>query len=491
VPRSRISKRVYLDNTATTKTRLHVAFVINNYFLREYANPSANHRSGLVARGSMEMARERIAAVLKCSSQELVFTGSGSESNNLAIRGAVAATGARHVITSQIEHSSVLKTCKALEADGVAVTYLAVDGQGRFDLAELERSLRPETALVSLMWVNNEIGTVEDVEAIVRIVKKHGALLHIDAVQALPYLRMNLGELGADLVSFSGHKLYAPKGVGLLYVRRGTPLTPIITGGGQEFDLRSGTENVPYIVGLARAIRLNHKEKDRYVRKLVRHRDRIIREVLATVPDAILTGSPDNRSANHVSFCFKGINGKMLVKKLAYFGLEASSGSACSSPRNDPSSVLVACGVPDDYLRGSLRITLGRYNSRRDVSYLLKVLPRVINQMRTEPEPYNNETVFISQDELDAKLDAGEPVQVLDLRSPKIPPGEIPGAVTIPFWALRANLRKLDRERETVVVCYHGDVLSPEAQQLLIQRGFAHVRVLKGGYSAYADAHRA
>jgi cysteine desulfurase len=484
-----ITKRVYLDNTATTRTRRQVVVTINRYLCREYANPSAIHRSGLVARGSMEMARERIAHVLSCASEELVFTGSGSESNNLAVRGAVAALKGRHVITSQIEHSSVLHTCRALEEQGVAVTYLDVDRQGRFNLAALAQQLRPETALVSLMWVNNEIGTVQDIQAIVEIVKSRGVLLHIDAVQALPYLEINLETLGADLVSFSGHKLYAPKGVGLLYVRRGTPVQPILTGGGQEFDLRSGTENVPYIVGLSRAIVLNHKEKARYVRQLLTSRDRIIREVLARIPGVLLTGDPVHRSPNHASFCFQGLSGKMLVKELAYYGLEVSSGSACSSPRNDPSHVLAACGIPQDYLFGSLRITLGRYNTRRDVDYLLQVLPRVVQQMRRAPRAYQNETAFISQAEFAAKLAAGERLQILDVRSPKIPSGEIPGAICIPNWRLKAGLHRLDPTQETVVVCYQGDVLSPQVQQLLTQRGFTNVRVLKGGYFNYAGFH--
>ena len=433
------------------------------------------------------MARERIARALGCASEELIFTGGGSESNNLAVRGALPPGGATicHVVTSQIEHSSVLKTCQVLEEEGHSVTYLGVDGHGRFDTEELEKILGPDTVLVSLGWVNNEIGTVQDIETIVRIVKGRGVTLHMDAVQALPYLPMNLAELGVDLMSFSGHKLYAPKGVGLLYVRRGTSLRPIVHGGGQEFGLRSGTENVPYAVGLSRAVRLNRKERARYSQKLTELRDRIISTVLETIPDVLLSGHPISRSPNSASFCFQGVNGKMLVKELAHHGLEASSGSACSSPRNEPSHVLEACGVPQDYLLGSLRITLGRYNTKGDVDTLLRVLPRVVSRMRSEPRPYNNDPIFISQDEFRAKVAAGEPIQILDVRSPRIPAGDIPGSIHIPVWRLKANLRKLDPSLETVVVCYQGDIISPEVQQVLTKHRFVNARILKGGYFSY------
>lgn len=477
---------VYLDNTATTRTRREVAADIKNYFVSEYANPSSIHLDGLIARGSIEMARERIAKVLNCLSEEIVFTGSGSEANNLAIRGAINnSAGGKHIITSQIEHSSVLNTCRALEREGCQVTYLAVDSQGHVDMDELTRSIRSDTALVSIGWVNNEIGTVQDVESIRRITRAKGILWHTDAVQALPYLTIDLADLGADLVSASGHKLYAPKGVGFLFVRKGTTLTPLIYGGEQEFGLRSGTENIPYIVGLSRAINLNYKEKQPYVKKLYTLRDRLIKGVLSQVPDTILTGDPNHRAANHASFCIKGINGKMLVKALSQQGFAVSSGAACSSPRNDPSHVIVACKISDEYLYGSLRVTLGRYNSRSDVDRFIKVLSQVVARMKEEPTAYQKESIFISIAEFRAKQAAGIPLQILDVRQVRYPAVDIPGSQWIPSWRLKAQLKRLDSGAETIVVCYQGDILSPEVQQMLVNRGFSNVKVLKGGIFSY------
>ncbi len=240
------SKRVYMDNTATTRTRKEVIGEIKKYFDSEYANPSSIHESGLIARGSVEMARERIAGVLNCDSAEIVFTASGSESNNMAIIGAARANRerGRHVITSKIEHSSVIKAFDALEREGFEVTRVGVDACGRVDIKELESAIRPDTILVSIHYVNNEIGTVQDIEKIISLVKSKGALFHADAVQALPYFKIDLQALNADFMSFSGHKLYAPKGVGMLFIRNGSAIEPIIHGGGKEMGLRSGTENV-------------------------------------------------------------------------------------------------------------------------------------------------------------------------------------------------------------------------------------------------------
>ncbi|MDR1701560.1 MAG: aminotransferase class V-fold PLP-dependent enzyme [Sporomusaceae bacterium] len=480
-------KNIYLDNTATTRTRREVIAEMNKYFSAVYANPSSIHQDGLIARGSLEMARERIAGALGCLAAELIFTGSGSESNNLAIRGAAKALAAqgRHLVTSKIEHSSVLNTCRALAKDGWEVTYLDVDTQGRLDLKQLSAALRPDTVLVSLVYVNNDIGTIQDAAQIVKLVKGKQILLHLDGVQALPYLPLDLTRLGADLVSFSGHKLYAPKGVGLLYCKTGTPLEPIIYGGGQEFDFRSGSENVPYIVGLSKAIELNTKEKEAYTRQLTAWRDRLINGVLASVPDSLLTGDAADRAPNHASFCFKGVNGKMLVKELSWRGFDVASGSACSSARNTPSHVLLACRIPEDYLYGSIRVTLGRYNSGRDITKFLRVLPEVVAKMRAAKIPYENAGIFISQAELRTKLSAGEHLQLLDVRPVKYPWKMIPGSLHIPHWRLQGQLRKLDPAAETVVVCYQGDILSPEAQQLLVKNGFKNVKVLQGGLDNY------
>jgi cysteine desulfurase len=311
-----------------------------------------------------------------------------------------------------------------------------VDRRGRFDLDQLADAIRNDTILVSLGYVNNEIGTIQDAGKIVEIVKSRRVLLHFDGVQALPYLELRLKELGADLVSFSGHKLYAPKGVGLLYVRVGTAVMPRIYGGMQEFGLRSGTENVAYAVGLSRAIILNAKEKEAYVLRLQKLRDRMIAGILRNIPESLLTGDPVHRAPNHVSICFTGVNGKMLVRELSEHGIEASSGSACSSPRNDPSHVLVACGVGADYLHGSLRLTLGMYNSQRDVDRLVRLLPGIVARMRANAPEYHNEPIFISQEEFRAKQPGGEPYVVLDIRPVRYPARMIPRSVHVPGWSV-------------------------------------------------------
>ncbi len=436
------------------------------------------------------MARERIASTLGAHSDELVFTGSGTEANNLAIRGVASALRERgnHIVTSRIEHSSVLRTCQALEREGFDVTYLGVDSQGHVAPEELSLALQANTTLVSLGYVNNEVGTVQQLDRLSTLVKARGIVFHTDAVQALPYFALDLASSGADLMSFSGHKLYAPKGVGLLYVRRGTPLTPIVFGGEQEFGLRSGTENVPYVVGFSRAVLLNAREKTAYVQKLLPLRDRLLEEVPRRVPDTLVTGDKGCRAPNHASFVFRGVNGKMLVKALSHAGIEVSSGAACSSPRNDASHVIKALGVTDEYLFGSLRITLGRDNTKRDVERVLRVLPEVVARMRQEGTCYENGPAFISQEEFQKRLQDGSALQVLDVRPVRIPRFEVPGSIRIPSWRLRSQLHRLDRSREIVVVCYEGDGLSPEALELLVKHGFTKVRVLKGGIYAYRGA---
>lgn len=457
-----------------------------NYLDEEYGNPSSIHRSGLVARGSIEMARERIANVLNCSSDELIFTGSGTEGNNTAIRGALKAKGdGTFVVSSPIEHSSIVNTCKALAEEGVDVRNIDVDETGLYDLEQLREVVKRKGAVVSLSYINNEIGTIQDMKTISGITKKAGALLHIDAVQALPYRDIDLEKLGADLVTFSGHKIYAPKGVGILYIKQGTPFSPMILGGEQEFGLRSGTENVAYIVGLSKAIAMNKKEKGSYIKKLTRMRDRIIKKVLSKVPDVILTGHPVKRSPNSASFCFRNINGRMLVKQLAWDGIECSSGSACSSPKNKPSHVLEACGIASDYIRGSLRVTLGLYNTKKDVDHFLKTLPKVVERMRTEKINFNNDPIFITQADFQKKLDNREDFQILDVRHVDYPRHRFKGSINIPIWRLKQSLSKLDKDKETVVVCYQGDVISPEVQQMLIKKGFRNVKVLKGGIFSY------
>jgi cysteine desulfurase len=482
-------KTIYLDNTATTRTSNEVVRTITKYFKSDYGNPSSIHTMGNIARGSIEMARERIARVLNCASDEIIFTGSGTESNNLAIRGMQKLLGG-HVVSCGIEHSSILETCRALEDDGGKVSYINVSKSGKYDLEELSEIVKKNTdVMVALSYANNEIGTVQDIGKIISIVRGNSKLLHIDAVQALPYFKIDLAALNVDTMSFSGHKLYAPKGVGVLYVRRGTPLKEIITGGRQEFGLRSGTENVAYIVGLSKAICLNDMEKEKYVGKLLPLRNLLIQGVLNSIKDVILTGDADDRSPNHASFCIKGVNGKMLVKRLSWQGIEASSGAACSSPRNDPSHVLKACGIDEDYIYGSLRLTLGKYNSKSDVERVLKVLPKIVEEMRTTAVNYDNRKIFITQEELKQMIRDKAPVVILDIRHFLYPKVMIPGSILMPVWSLKRRIKELDKEADIIVVCYQGDVYSPEVQEMLVKNGFKNVRVLKGGLYSYVG-HR-
>jgi cysteine desulfurase len=482
-------KTIYLDNTATTRTRREVVSTMMKYFKRDYGNPSSIHTMGNITRGSIEMARERIARVLNCASDEIFFTGSGTESNNLAIRGMQKLLGG-HVVSCGIEHSSILETCKSLENDGSKVSYIKVSKSGKYDLEELSGIVKNNAdMMVALSYANNEIGTVQDIGKIVSIVKGNSKLMHIDAVQALPYFKIDLSAIKADTMSFSGHKLYAPKGVGVLFVRRGTPLKEIMTGGRQEFGLRSGTENVAYIVGISKAICLNDMEKEKYVGKLLPLRNLLIQGVLSSLKDVMLTGDADDRAPNHASFCIKGVNGKMLVKRLSWYGIEASSGAACSSPRNDPSHVLKACGIDDDYIYGSLRLTLGKYNSKSDVDHLLNVLPKIIEKMRTATVNYDNRKIFISQEELKQIINEKTPVVILDVRHFLYPGVMIPGSIHMPVWNLKRRMKELDKDADIIVVCYQGDVYSPEVQELLVKNGFKNVRVLKGGLYSYVG-HR-
>jgi len=484
-----LSNKIYLDNSATTKTRKEVAKVINKYLKYTYGNPSATHRQGIVARGSIELAREKIASILNSNSNEIIFTGSGSEGNNTAIKGVVSKAGKdKHFITSRIEHSSILNTFKVLEKEGLRVTYINVDKIGRYDLKQLKNEIKADTALVSLSYVNNEIGTIQDVQAIAKIVKDTNALLHLDAVQALPYINIDLKKLNADMVTFSGHKLYAPKGIGILHIKAGTPVSELVSGGEQEFGLRSGTENVPYIMGLSKAIELNKKEKSEYVKKLTVLRDMIIHEVTTKIDGVILTGDPENRAPNNASFSFKGISGKNLVKKLSWHGIAASSASACSSPKNEPSHVLEACEVSEEYIHGSLRISLGKYNNKNQVRKLISILTDVVSDLRESKHEVTGGAAFISQQEFREKLDKKEKTQILDVRPFNYPNYKIAGAVQAPIWNLNKQIKKLDPKAETIVICNHGDIVAPEAQMLLMQKGFEKVRILKGGLDRFMNS---
>ncbi|NLD43695.1 MAG: aminotransferase class V-fold PLP-dependent enzyme [Chloroflexi bacterium] len=376
---------LYLDHAATTATDPRVLEAMLPFFSEDYGNPSSLYRSAGRARQALQNARSTVAEVLGARPKEVVFTGCGTESDNLAIRGVALARRrqGRHIITTPIEHSAVLQTCQQLQqVFGYRVTYVPVDSAGMVDPDEIGRAITPETTLISVMYANNEVGTIQPIAEIGRIARQRGVTFHTDAVQAGGALDLDVERLHVDLLSLSGHKLYAPKGVGVLYVRQGTPILPTQTGGGQEFGLRSGTENVPYAVGMAHALRLAHDVRASEGERLRSLRDRLIRGVLEAVPDARLTGHPTERLPGNASFCFGGLEGEALLLRLDVAGICASTGSACASMEEAPSHVLTAMGIDVTEARGSLRLTLGRENDDEDVARVLGVLPRIVADLR-------------------------------------------------------------------------------------------------------------
>ncbi len=385
---------LYLDHSATTATDPRVIEAMLPYFNTLYGNPSSLYSVGAEARKALEKARTAIAEVLGARPNEIIFTSCGTESDNLALRGTALAArcAGNHIITTAIEHHAVSNTCAQLEREfGFQVTYLPVDFNGLVDPDAVGRAITPHTVLISIMYANNEVGTIEPVAEIGRIARQHGIPFHTDAVQAPGLLPLNVDELAVDMLSISGHKFYAPKGVGMLYVRQGTRLLPTQTGGGQERNMRAGTENVPYIVGMARALGLADSARSSELPRLSRLRDRLINGIVESIPDAILTGSRNQRLASHASFVFPGVEGEAVVLKLSMLGIGASSGSACSSGDEGPSHVLSAMGLQHPVARGSLRLTLGRENTEQDVDRVLKELPGVIASLRAMSPFYNAE----------------------------------------------------------------------------------------------------
>jgi cysteine desulfurase len=384
-----MAEPVYLDNAATTAVDPRVFEAMRPYWLEDWGNPSSVYGVGRRARRALDDARDRIAQLLNCRANEIIFTSCGSESDNLAIRGAALAQaeqrGWKHVVTSLIEHHAVLRACEWLEQHlGFEVTYLEVDQYGRLDAAQVAAAVRPDTGLVSIMYANNEIGTVQPIADIVRAVKATNAatVVHTDAVQAGGLLAVDVQDLGVDLLALSGHKFYAPKGVGLLYARRGTQLIHQLSGGGQERGLRAGTENVAYIVGMAMALELAYGDLDARVAHVSRLRDRLIDGVCSRIDGARLTGHPTQRMPNSASFTIAGADGESLLLNLDQEGICASSGAACTSGTLEISHVLHALRLPDDEARGSLRLTTGVRTSDADVDRLLAVLPAVVERVR-------------------------------------------------------------------------------------------------------------
>jgi cysteine desulfurase len=378
---------IYMDYAATTPVDKRVLEAMLPYFEDSFGNPSSVHRYGQKAEAAVDTARETVAKVLNCQPDEVIFTSCGSESDNLALRGAALAMrkkrNAQWLITSKAEHPAVSKTAQHLEeVFGFKVEWLELDQFGMVTPDAVEHSICGETALVSVMYANNEIGTINPVKEIAEVCQKKGTLFHTDAVQAAAYLQVDVQSLGVDLLSLGSHKFYGPKGVGVLYVRKGTDMMASQTGGGQEFGLRAGTQNVPYIVGFAEALRLTAEERDQRFEHVKPLRDRIIGSILEEIPDSRLTGDPVNRLPQHASFVFKDVDGNLLLTLLDAAGFACSSGSACKTGNPEPSEVMNAIGLPREWGLGSLRITLGANSVPSDVDALIKVLPSLVEKAR-------------------------------------------------------------------------------------------------------------
>ncbi len=379
-------RKVYMDHSATTFVDASVLERMLPFFSEKYGNPNSVHAWGREVRASVEEARSSVARLINAEPREILFTGGGSEADNLAIKGVaeVLSGKGRHVITSAIEHHAVLDTVKWLGKNGFETTILPVDGQGLVDLEEFRRALRPDTILATVMYANNEVGTVQPIQEMGAICRERGILFHTDAVQAAGHIPIDVKELPVDLMTMAAHKMYGPKGVGALYVRKGVRLAPLVHGGGQEFGLRSGTENTPGLVGFGAAAELAMKRMaGGEIEEERRLRDRLIEGVLSRIEDVTLTGHRFLRLPFHASFCIRYIEGEAMLLRLDFAGIGASSGSACTSGSLEPSYVLLAMGLDHATAHGSLRLTLGKDTSEGDIDYILETLPPIVQTLRS------------------------------------------------------------------------------------------------------------
>ena len=393
---------VYADNSATTALSPKVLEKMMPYLTEVYGNPSSIYTIGAKAKAAVETARENIAKNLGAANpNEIYFTSGGSESDNWAIKGIAEALQekGKHIITSKIEHHAVLHTCEYLEKHGYEVTYLDVDADGVVSPEAVEKAIRPDTILISIMTANNEIGTIEPIAQIGAVAKKHGILFHTDAVQAFAHIPMNVDEMNIDLLSASGHKFNGPKGVGFLYIRSGIKIGPFVHGGAQERGRRAGTTNVPGVVGMAEAARLAQEEMDKRIEKETAVRDYFIEQIEKRVPYAKLNGHRTNRLPNNVNFCFRFIEGESLLILLDQKGICGSSGSACTSGSLDPSHVLLAIGLPHEIAHGSLRLTLSEATTKDDAEFVISELEKIVERLRSMSPLYED---FVKEEKKNA-----------------------------------------------------------------------------------------
>lgn len=375
---------VYMDHAATTYVKKEVLEAMLPYFTENFGNPSSVYTFARKSKRAIEDAREKVAKALNALPDEIFFTGGGSEADNWAIKGVAFANKDRgnHIITTKIEHHAVLHACEYLEKHGFEVTYLDVDEYGMVDLDELKKAITDKTILITIMFANNEIGTIEPIAEIGKIAREKGIIFHTDAVQAIGNVKIDVKEMNIDLLSLAAHKFYGPKGVGALYIRKGIKIDNLIHGGGQERRRRAGTENLPGIVGLGKAIELATQDIDGHNEKIKKLRDRLLNGIMKNIPYTKLNGHPEKRLPGNINVSFRFIEGESLLLLLDQLGICASTGSACSSGSLDPSHVLLAIGLPHEIAHGSLRLSLGDLNTEEDVDYVLSVLPNIVQRLR-------------------------------------------------------------------------------------------------------------
>lgn len=375
---------VYMDHAATTYTKPEVLEAMMPYFTEQFGNASSIYTFGRRSKAAIEEAREKVAKAINALPDEIYFTGGGSEADNWAIKGVALANRNKgnHIITSKIEHHAVLHACEYLEKNGFEVTYLDVDEYGMINLDELKKAITDKTILITIMFANNEIGTIQPIAEIGKIAKEKGVYFHTDAVQAVGNVNIDVKEMNIDMLSLAGHKFYGPKGVGALYISKGVRIDNLIHGGGQERKRRAGTENLPGIVGLARAIEIATANIEEHNKRIMAMRDRLLKGIMDKIPYTKLNGHPEKRLPGNINVSFEFIEGESLLLLLDHYGICASTGSACSSGSLDPSHVLMAIGLPHEIAHGSLRLSLGDLNKEEDVDYVLEVLPNIVQRLR-------------------------------------------------------------------------------------------------------------
>jgi cysteine desulfurase len=378
-----MGRRVYLDHNASTPVHPDVVAAMLPYFSEAFGNPSSVHAFGREAREGLDTARDRIAGFLKVKPDEIVFTSGGTESDNFGIKGLAAARGRGHIITSRIEHHAVLRTCETLETQGFSVTYLPVDGTGMVDPDDVRRAIRPDTFAISIMHANSEVGTIQPVRDVGALAREHGIAFHVDAVQTFGKVDIDVGAFGIDVLAFSGHKIYGPKGVAGVYVRRGTKMASVQHGGDHERRRRAGTENVSGIVGLGKAVEIRERDMHAEAARLSTLRDRLWTGIQARVPDVRLNGHPTERLPGTANISYRGVESESIVLGLDLKGIGVSAGSACTSGSVEPSYVLVAMGVPLPWAMGAVRSSLGRSTTADDIDYVVESVEPIVRKLRS------------------------------------------------------------------------------------------------------------